>query len=148
MKEKVLYRSCKNRVLGGVAGGLAEYFNIDPSLVRLIFLLALIPGGIGVIVYFVAWLIIPNDPKCITEKKPEEEIKEAANDFAKQAKENFKDVKHGDGKAIVGSIIVVIGALLLIRNITGINVWENFWPVALVIIGFVIIWKGTKGEDK
>lgn len=148
MKEKTLYRSCKNRILGGVAAGLGEYFDIDPTLIRLLFVISVIPGGLGVIIYLASWLIVPNDPKCQDHKKPEEEIKEAANDFAKQAKENFKDTKHGDGRAILGFIIMAIGALLLIKNLTGIDVWANFWPIALIIVGLALLIKSAKRENK
>jgi len=139
MQESNFRRSCRR---------LRRIFDIDPALMRLLFVISVIPGGLGVIIYLASWLIIPNDPECESIKKPEEEIKEAAEDLANQTRKNFKDAKHGDGKAIIGSIIVVIGALLLIRNLTGINVWENFWPIALIIVGFVILWKGTEGKGK
>lgn len=149
MKEKTLYRSCKNRILGGVAAGLGEYFNVDATLMRLLFVISVIPGGVGIIIYLASWLIVPNDPECdIHHKKPEEEIKEAAEDFAKQAKENFKEARHGDAKAIIGSVIVIIGALLLIRNLTGIDVWENFWPLALIIIGLAILLRSVNREGR
>ncbi len=60
---KRLYRSRTNRMIGGVAGGIAEYFNIDPTLVRLGFVLALVFGHIVTfIAYLAAWLIIPEQP--------------------------------------------------------------------------------------
>ncbi len=62
MEEKRLYRSRKERVLGGVCGGLAEYFHADPSVVRLLFALGALLHGIGVIVYLVLWLVTPEAP--------------------------------------------------------------------------------------
>jgi len=57
---KKLYRSGKEKVLGGVCGGMAEYFNVDPVLVRLFWvLLALSSGGSAILVYLLAWLVIP-----------------------------------------------------------------------------------------
>ena len=56
---KRVYRSKKNRMLGGVCGGIAEYFGIDPVLVRLLFLLLFFMGFVGIIIYIVAWLLIP-----------------------------------------------------------------------------------------
>ena len=56
---KRVYRSKKNKMLAGVCGGIAEYFEIDPVLVRLLFVLLLFMGFVGIIVYLVAWLIIP-----------------------------------------------------------------------------------------
>jgi phage shock protein PspC (stress-responsive transcriptional regulator) len=61
-KVKRLYRSSRERILGGVCGGIAEYFNLDPTIVRLlwIFLTLLWPltGGM-VLLYFIMWIIVP-----------------------------------------------------------------------------------------
>ena len=61
MKEKKLMRSKDDRMLAGVAGGLAEYLEIDPVLVRLIFvIIALFGGGVtGIAIYIVLWIIMP-----------------------------------------------------------------------------------------
>ncbi|MFN3699203.1 MAG: PspC domain-containing protein [Dictyoglomus sp.] len=61
--EKRLYRSRKNRIILGVCGGLGEYFGIDPTLVRLIFILLLIPFSPIVLVYFLSALVIPEAPE-------------------------------------------------------------------------------------
>ena len=57
--EKRLTRSTTDRMVAGVAGGLAEYLSIDPTLVRLIFVLLALAGGPGLIIYLVLWLIMP-----------------------------------------------------------------------------------------
>lgn len=65
MKDyKKLYRSRTNRTISGVCGGIAEFFNIDPTIVRLIALLALIPTALigGVIAYIVCTAVIPEKP--------------------------------------------------------------------------------------
>ncbi|MFA6213790.1 MAG: PspC domain-containing protein [Candidatus Micrarchaeia archaeon] len=59
---KRVYRSKKNRMLAGVCGGIAEYFEIDPTLVRLLLVLLVLMGFAGIILYLVAWLIIPENP--------------------------------------------------------------------------------------
>lgn len=59
---KKLYRSETDKVLGGVCGGLAEYFDMDPTLVRLLVIfLELITAGSAVLLYLIAWLIIPRE---------------------------------------------------------------------------------------
>lgn len=58
-KIKRLYRSKKERILGGVAGGIAEYFNVDPTLIRLLWILAVFGMGAGILAYIIAWIIIP-----------------------------------------------------------------------------------------
>ncbi len=61
---KRLYRSRTNRILGGICGGLSTYFDIDANLIRLIWVaLTLLSIGFGVIVYIVAWILIPEEPE-------------------------------------------------------------------------------------
>lgn len=64
---KKLYRSRENRILAGVCGGLGEYFSIDPVIIRLIFILFVPALMTGFMLYFVAWLIIPEKPKSAAE---------------------------------------------------------------------------------
>jgi len=59
MEPKRLMRSRTNRQIAGVCGGLAEYFNIDATIVRLIFLIAMLAGGPGLIIYIILAVIMP-----------------------------------------------------------------------------------------
>ncbi len=61
MEQRKLYRSRSNRVFAGVCGGLGEYFNIDPTVIRLIWLLASVFTGFvpGAVVYIITMLVIP-----------------------------------------------------------------------------------------
>lgn len=60
--NKRLYRSNDNSIICGVCGGIAEYFNIDPSLVRLGWVIFCAVGGSGLLAYFIAALVIPRQP--------------------------------------------------------------------------------------
>ncbi|OPY35555.1 MAG: DNA-binding transcriptional activator PspC [Methanoregula sp. PtaU1.Bin051] len=58
-----LYRSTRDRMLGGVCAGIGEHLGVDPSLIRLIWVaITLLSVGIGIIVYIMAWIIIPEQP--------------------------------------------------------------------------------------
>jgi phage shock protein C len=61
MEEKKLYRSVKNRMLGGVCGGLGEFFGIDPTIIRLLWAFATIFFGVNILIYLVGWIIIPEE---------------------------------------------------------------------------------------
>lgn len=66
-KARRLYRSRRDRVIGGVCGGLGGYFNVDPSILRVVWLLTVLLGGTGLLAYLISWIIIPesypeNDP--------------------------------------------------------------------------------------
>jgi phage shock protein C len=62
MEPKRLYRSKNDRVLGGVCGGLGNFFTIDPVLVRVLWAISFFVGGVGFLAYLVAWIIIPEEP--------------------------------------------------------------------------------------
>lgn len=63
MNEKRLYRSKKDRMIAGVCGGIAEYFGIDPVLVRLIALVLAVSGGGGILAYLILWIVVPENPE-------------------------------------------------------------------------------------
>lgn len=56
---KRLTRSVEDRMIGGVAAGIADYFGIDPTLVRLVFALSLLAGGSGMVLYIILWVVMP-----------------------------------------------------------------------------------------
>lgn len=58
-KTKKLYRSEKNKVIAGVCGGIGEYLNIDPVIVRIIWVFLTLAYGAGILAYILAWIIIP-----------------------------------------------------------------------------------------
>ncbi len=60
--ERRLYRSQRDRMLGGVCGGLGEYLGLDPTIIRLIFILLALLGGHGILLYLILWLVIPPAP--------------------------------------------------------------------------------------
>lgn len=60
---KRLYRSRKDNMIAGVCGGLANYFNVDPTWVRLIFILLFFLGGSALLIYIIMWLIVPLAPE-------------------------------------------------------------------------------------
>ncbi len=59
---KRLYRSRRNRLLAGVCGGLGEYFNTDPTIIRIMWVIISLAYGFGIAAYIIAWLLIPNSP--------------------------------------------------------------------------------------
>lgn len=62
---KRLYRDPHNRLIGGVCAGLGDYFNVDFSIIRIIWLLLFFFGGIGLLAYIIAWIVIPEKPRVV-----------------------------------------------------------------------------------
>lgn len=59
---KRLYRSRENKMLGGVCAGLGEYLDLDPTLIRLVMIIAVFGAGAGLLAYLIAWVLIPIEP--------------------------------------------------------------------------------------
>jgi phage shock protein C len=127
--EKPQLRRSHDKKLGGVAGGLAEYFGIDPTLVRVLFVVALFMPGIGgaaVIGYLIMWWVIPAP------------VGDAPPPGAGAA-------GSVDGTMLLGIIIVAVGLLLLLRtgwvwtSWIGLGFLSVFWPMVLIGIGLYVI---------
>ncbi|GAB4116260.1 MAG: PspC domain-containing protein [Candidatus Caldatribacteriota bacterium] len=148
--EKKLYRSRKDCMLGGVCGGIAEYFNIDSTLVRLVAVLIVLMGGAGVIAYIIAWIIIPKNPEQESnpdfEKKEEikDKITQGAKDMVEEVKERFekKDIETNsekNRKILGGIIIIALGSLFLVNSFFPWVQWGKLWPIILIALGISIM---------
>jgi phage shock protein C len=62
-QTRKLYRSRTDRKLAGVCGGLAQYFNLDATLIRVLFIVLAVLGGSGLVLYLAMWIIVPNEPQ-------------------------------------------------------------------------------------
>ena len=71
-----LYRSRNDQIISGVCGGLGEFFGIDPTLIRVIFVLLAIFGGSGIVIYLVMWLIVPEEPLAKVSQAPDSQAVE------------------------------------------------------------------------
>jgi phage shock protein C len=60
---KRLYRSGKDKILGGVCGGIGEYLSVDPTLIRLLWILISLAYGMGILLYIIMWIIVPRNPR-------------------------------------------------------------------------------------
>ena len=89
--EKRLYRSRTDRMLGGVCGGLAAYFGVDPTLVRLVFALLLVFGGSGFLLYLILWIVVPEEGRAYASS--EETVRANTQEIAERGKQMGEDVK-------------------------------------------------------
>jgi len=144
MKRK-LYRSCQDRVIGGVAGGLGDYFETDTVVFRLIFLLMLFTG-IGPLFYIIAWIIIPEDPACLRNDATESKAQTLKTEVHKEFTDRPVPEKSRQKHRVFGIIVIILGIFLLLRTLFKIDVWENFWPSILIIVGLMLILSGRRGQ--
>lgn len=152
---KKLYRSTRDKMIGGVAGGIAEYFEIDPTIVRILFVLAVFFGGGGLIAYIILWIIVPEKPYVFpgTEQNQtdsqsnftnpaqnsepaEEKTSENQNTFNYAA---FQQKQKSNTSSVAGIVLVVIGGLFLLNNFIPRFNFGDFWPFVLIAVGIGLL---------
>lgn len=140
-----LYRSETDRVLAGVSGGLGEFFDIDSTVIRLIFVLLTVFGGSGVLLYIILWLVMPTKSK--VQKSADDTMRENATEIKKRAEKLAEDLKFSskreNTRMVLGVLLLGIGLLILISNMGFFRFFnlERLWPLILVILGIAILTK-------
>ncbi|MCX7735187.1 MAG: PspC domain-containing protein [Candidatus Kapabacteria bacterium] len=136
---KRLYRIEKNKVFGGVCGGLAEYFEVDPVLVRVLFVVLFFGWGISLLAYIILWIVTPKKSDIIIEKANNtDENQESIN----YVDERFKEINHREIKnhrLFGGFILIAIGTLWLFSNIFEFFDLSIFFPILIILIGIFIL---------
>lgn len=143
MNYSSLYRSRTQRVFGGVAGGIAEYFNMDPVIIRVIFVLAAIFGGGGIIIYLVLWIAVPERPFTSTfyntGTPPEPDpIKDTPPAGESEPRSDITNRRY-TGSMIGGIILIGVGAIILVTRVIPDVYFRDLWPFILVAAGVVLI---------
>jgi phage shock protein PspC (stress-responsive transcriptional regulator) len=136
MSEKKLYRNTQNAAIAGVAAGLADFFNMDVAVMRIIFVLITFFGGGGLVIYIVLWIFIP--PKPVV---PQADIQaEVVNPEPEKDEKLERNRKIG---GIAGGIILILlGILFLVDIYTCIN-FRDLWPLLVIALGVVVIIGGV-----
>lgn len=122
--EVVLRRSVDDRVVAGVAGGLGAYLGIDPVLLRLAFVLLTIGGGAGVLLYVVAWVVMP-------EARPGERTAAGSSG------------DRNTGAMVLGVLLIVAGGVAIANRLVP-ELWGFVPPLVLVVIGLVVVIGGRR----
>ena len=140
-EHKKLYRSNTQKMIAGVCGGVAEYLNIDPIIVRIIWAFSVPFGGTGLWAYIIFLVLVPQNPEVASEEA----------------------VKKGqlDKSLTIGIALVVFGLIFLSNNFFDVFwifdwPWFNFyhfdwdfvWPVLLILFGAWFVWNAQKKNDK
>lgn len=141
-KFKQLFRSLDNKMLGGVCGGIAEYFEIDPSLVRLIFVVITLLGGSGLLVYIVLWLVMPT-PKSNT--NPSDVVHQNAAEMKATAAKLGRELKVGQGTTMSfgGIFLILIGLILLAKYLGFFRLFDSGLVIGavFVVLGAIMLLK-------
>lgn len=133
-----LYRCRDNRILAGVAGGVAEYFDLDPSLVRILFFISMFFGGIGLLLYIGMAIIVPLEPIS---------AEAAATEAA--LPEGHRHATRGSGRwtTLVGLGLILFGSLALIeRFLPALDVEHFVVPAVMIGIGAFLVATAVRRE--
>ncbi|MCP4568709.1 MAG: PspC domain-containing protein [FCB group bacterium] len=143
--SKRLYRSRSDCTIGGICGGLGEYFAIDPTFIRIIAVMLIFADGVGLIAYLIAWIIIPQRPQEVIDGKV---VGEEETATAEGTKEETKPVYGSWNRYIPGAILICIGVYFMVRE----HFWwwhlERFWPLLLIAVGIYLILKFSSRKGK
>jgi phage shock protein C len=144
---KRLYRSNSHRVIGGVAGGLGEYLDIDPVLIRIAFVVALFFGGVGLLAYIIAWIIIPEQPRESTMSNPIDPQQSSVPPQPQPPQPPPAPQRHGHGSIVGGLVLLVIGFLFLAENFLPDFHFGDWWPLILVAIGVGMLYRAVRSNQ-
>jgi phage shock protein C len=134
MSER-LYRSVDDRMIGGVCGGVAARLDIDPSIVRIVWALLILPTGlIALAAYVVMWLVVPEAPAGVATRSV------APTRRTRTGRDGFT--------LAVGGALVLLGAWFLLRDLFPVLDPGRLWPAALVLLGIgVIVWAYQRSRN-
>jgi phage shock protein PspC (stress-responsive transcriptional regulator) len=139
-----LYRCTHDRKIAGVASGLAEYFDADPTLVRLLWFVSIFFGGLGLFLYIAMAIIVPNEPYAVTPSD---------TDAAPGAPVEYQGHRHatrGDGRwtTFLGLALVLFGSLALVDAF--VPAWEDAYrylvPAFIIGIGALLVASALRRE--
>jgi len=144
-------KSKTDRVIEGVCGGLAQYYKIDPVIVRLIFVVLLFINGIGFFIYIILAIIMPNPEKL--DQPPKETIRENVQEMGERVKAAGEglgmafpkntEVKQTHRAGWFGIILILLGIILLLDKLNLIKWFDKdlLWPVIIIFIGMLLLIK-------
>jgi phage shock protein PspC (stress-responsive transcriptional regulator) len=171
--NKKLYRDEYHKVLGGVCSGLAEYFDMDVTVVRLLFAFGFFVMGVGFIPYIILWIVLPkkgylynpfNNPTVDYTVPPQQPGSQfnappqpgnhygnpfGGNPFRDNPGEYMRPPQKSNFGIIFGVVLIFIGGIILFNNYDLFPDFDfgNLWPIVLVIIGGGLILSGEKRES-
>ena len=172
-----LYRSRDDRILAGVAGGVAEYFDLDPSLVRIVWALLVFAGGFGLLLYIVMAIVVPEEPWAgeqpwaqspdpgtaaagiaatgpsaapgTSASAPDWRAQRSAERAARRADRRAgRDDSPRTAALVIGGLFVLIGIAFLAREVFPAITFDYFWPLVLVGIGVVVLATAFRGDHR
>jgi phage shock protein PspC (stress-responsive transcriptional regulator) len=147
---KHLYRCKENRIIAGVASGIAEYFEVDPNLIRLLFvLLFFIPPAVGFWLYLAGIIFIPEEGTKNKDKDIAKEVERTAHNaknFILETSSAFKKTMKEsiNRRRVLGGILLVLGLVFLLDRFYSAASPSLFWGLIFLFVGIVLLAQTSK----
>lgn len=151
MKNR-LYRSRYDRVVSGVCGGLGHYLGLDPVLIRILFVLLALADGVGVVIYFLMMIVVPEN---IEEAPPDETRGSGSANLAERVDAWSQEIgREGVGARnalFIGGFLILLGLLFLLRNFdVFLFRWfdlDTLWPLLIIAAGVAMLMRYYRRES-
>lgn len=141
-----LYRCRNDRRIAGVAAGLAEFYGLDPTLMRVLWFLSIfVTGGLSILLYFGLVIIVPLEPVTAEEAA----VVAAGGEAVDGHLHASRGAGSGRGTMFLGAVLILFGALALVDALlpTWTDSWRYLWPAFLVGVGALLIgWAVRRGQ--
>lgn len=135
---KKLYRSRNQKIVAGVCGGIAEYFDLDPIFVRIFFVFAAFGWGGGFLLYIVLWFVMPFRTIEQVGVSPEGfPIGREIIDNQVETSEVLPD--NSNKRTILGIILILVGSLMFIENFIPDFDFSDWWPIIFILVGAYLV---------
>jgi phage shock protein C len=140
-------------MIGGVCGGLGQYLGLDPTLIRFFFVLLALGNGVGVLIYFLLWIVVPREGQ--GEFATGETIRAGAGEIAARARSlggdvgtNLPQAGARGGGLIIGAALIVVGVIFFFQNLGLPWLWwlkfDALWPLLLIAGGVILLLRRTR----
>ncbi len=136
--ERRLQRPPDKAMIGGVCAGIADYFSVDPTWIRLLAVLLIFASGFGLVAYIVAWIVIPRGPLAVPADNAPLPLQAAA----------ARDSQPSRGVGFIpGVILILLGMVFLFDELFWWFDWDYVWPLLLVGAGVLMIFHSLKPNE-
>lgn len=159
METKRLYRNPQGRIIGGVCTGFADYFDIDVTVIRLIFVILAFAGGVGILLYLIFLIATQEKPydfsqfqnqnsSTMENQQTNPETNPGNNPGNPQDPYNHKRYNRTRGNLIGGLVLITLGALFLADEFIPHISFSDLWPIILVVIGIGLLINSVTGKRR
>ncbi|KPU62889.1 transcriptional regulator [Thermococcus sp. EP1] len=145
--EKKLKRSKKNKVFLGVLGGIAEYLEVDPTIIRILFILLCLVEPVFILAYFLMAIVMPEEEEIVTaEKIPQkfEKIVEETGEKVEELAKKAPKIEKKDDTKLFGIALVILGTALLLKEFIPIPFLglREIVAVLILLLGLYLVARG------